>query len=436
VGYDVLIIGAGAAGLAAAAELSRSKLSVLVLEARDRVGGRCWSRHEPGVPVPVELGAEFIHGRPAATFSLLRKARISAVRRAGGRWFVRDGSLQPRDRAAVFESIQRAMQQAGAPRRDVSFATYVDRDLKSRLSDEARFFALRMAEGYDAADTARVSAQSIVAEWTGEGTANDASFRAAGGYSALLGWLAAGLGERVRLRLHSPVHAVRWRRGSVEVEGEFLGQPIRERASRAIVTLPLGVLKVPPHAPGAVRFSPPLVEKQRALGHLASGPVLRVALRFRTRFWEQIDRGRYRDAGFLQAPDAPFPTFWTALPMRAPLLVAWAGGARAQRMAGEAAPAVARRAVASVGALFGNRVDVESRLVATYFHDWQRDPFARGAYAYVKVGGSGAREALAAPLEQTLYFAGEATDFAGEAGTVAGALQSGTRAARALLEAR
>jgi monoamine oxidase len=65
-------------------------------------------------------------------------------------------------------------------------------------------------------------------------------------------------------------------------------------------------------------------------------------------------------------------------------------------------------------------------------HDWQRDPFARGAYSYLLAGGAGARRMLARPLEGTLFFAGEATDFRGEAGTVAGALQSGRAAARAL----
>jgi len=434
--YDVLIIGAGAAGLAAAAELSRSKLSVLVLEARDRIGGRCWSRYEPGLPVPVEMGAEFVHGRPAVTFSLLQQAGIAAIERLGGRWFLQDGRLRPRNRAEIFTQIQRAMEEAGALRKDVSFETYINRDLRDRLSPEARTFALRMVEGYDAADPARASARAIVEEWTGEGTANDASFRPLGGYGALLGSLAGALdGSRIRLQLQSIVHAVQWKRGSVEIEGAHLGQPFRESAPRAIVTLPLGVLQMPPGTRGAVRFSPVLEEKRRALDRLASGPVLRVALRFRAAFWEEIGKGRYRDAGFLQAPDAPFPTFWTALPMRMPLLIAWAGGTRAQRMAGETAPAVIRRALASLGMLFGGKVDIPAQLEAAYFHDWQRDPYARGAYAYVKVGGSGARKALTAPLRETLYFAGEATDFEGEAGTVAGALQSGMRAARALLDA-
>ena len=432
---DVIIIGAGAAGLAAATELARHQRSVLVLEARDRIGGRCWSRAEPELAVPIEFGAEFIHGRPAVTFSLLQRAGIAAVERAGTRWFIKLGGLRPRNRTEFLTKIQRAMEKAGTPRRDVAFKRYLDRNLKG-LSEDERTFALRMVEGYDAADPDRVSARAIVEEWTGEGTANDSSFRPLGGYGALLGSLASELeGTGVRLRLQSVVHAVKWKRGRVEVEGTFLGKPFRESAARAIITLPLGVLQLPPGAPGAVRFAPALREKQRALAGLASGPVLKVTLRFRTAFWEEIENGRYRDAGFFQAPEAAFPTFWTALPMRAPLLVAWAGGPRARRMSDAPESDMTRHAVASLNSVFGSEVDVESQLEGTYLHDWQRDPFACGAYAYVKVGGGTARKALAAPLRETLFFAGEAADFEGEAGTVAGALQSGARAARELLGA-
>jgi monoamine oxidase len=431
-----LIIGAGAAGLAAADELARARQSVLVLEARDRIGGRCWTRSEPGLGVPVEMGPEFIHGRPPATMSLLKRFGITAIERNGNRWVAQDGRLQPSDRAKLFEEVCRAMQAAGPLRKDVDFATYINRNLKDRLSADARVFALRMVEGYDASDSTRVSARSIVEEWAGPGSTNDVSFRPAGGYGALLAALAGDLDpSRARVQLQSVVQSVTWKSGRVEVEGVRLGRPFRESAARAIVALPLGVLQAPAGTPGAVRFAPSLEEKKRALDHLASGPVLRVVLKFRSAFWEELEKGRYRNAGFMQSPDSLFPTFWTSYPARAPLLVAWCGGARTQRLAGRPGPAIARSALASLKALFGNRVDVEALLETTFFHDWQRDPYARGAYAYVKVGGATARKSLAAPLKSTLYFAGEASDYEGEAGTVAGALQSGTRAARALLEA-
>jgi monoamine oxidase len=433
---DVIVIGAGAAGLSAARELARAGLSVLILEARDRIGGRCWTRHEPGLSAPIEYGAEFIHGRPRATLSLLRALDIGADKRIGTRWFVRLGALAAMDRAQVFDQVCQAMARAGKPRRDISFAEYLQRRLGKRLSADACTLAQRMVEGYDAADPQRVSARAIIEEWTGEGTSGEVTFRPHDGYGAMLGAAASELtASGVRLRLHSVVRSVQWQRGRVRVEGTCLDRPFREEAACAIATLPLGVLQLAPSSRGAVRFTPALEQKRAALAALACGPALKVILRFRSAFWERLDAGRYRRAGFFQAPEAAFPTFWTSLPVRAPVLVAWAGGPRALRMSGRPAPAIIREALESVRILFGARVDVAAELEGGYVHDWQCDPFARGAYAYVCVGGQGARKALATPLLDTLYFAGEAADYDGETGTVAGALQSGARAAHALLEA-
>jgi monoamine oxidase len=219
------------------------------------------------------------------------------------------------------------------------------------------------------------------------------------------------------------------------VSGRQLGAPFAVRGRQAILTLPLGVLQQPPRAPGAVRFLPALELKRAALGALASGPVIKLLLRFASSFWEELHQGRYRDASFFHATDARgIRTFWTPAPARAPLLVAWAGGPRALRLAAGASPAeLVRTALASLQALFGKGVDIAGRLESYYYHDWQRDPFARGAYSYVMVGGDDARQSLARPVDHTLFFAGEATDTGNEAGTVTGALTSGIRAARELL---
>jgi monoamine oxidase len=187
--YDVVVVGAGAAGLAAAAELARRGKSALVLEARKRVGGRVWTLDVAGLPVPVELGAEFIHGRPEATFSLLRQAGIAALERTGDGWYGRGGKLERM--GEIFAEIRAAIRQARLPRQDVSFEAFLARDLL-RLSARARAFARRRVEGYDAADPSRASARAILEEWLGEDDAAAAShYRPAGGYGALMTALAA-----------------------------------------------------------------------------------------------------------------------------------------------------------------------------------------------------------------------------------------------------
>lgn len=413
---EILVLGAGAAGLAAAAELARAGRRVLVLEARDRVGGRCWTRRLPGVSAPIELGAEFIHGRPEATLRLLKSAGIATIDSVRASRYVEHGKLVPID---AFAEAQRAVRGA-VVREDLSFASFLAR---RRLAARTRTFARLMVQGFDAADPARVSARSIIEEWGGGASMGASQPRLAGGYGPFLEGLAAeALDDGARLRLQAVVHGIRWRRGAVRVEGDFRGRRFVEKARRAIVTLPLGVLQS-----GAVRFRPGLRGKQEALRQLASGTVIKAALRFERAFWEK----RWRGTAFFHAPRAAFPTFWTPLPARVPLLIAWAGGPKAERLARLSDANLIEQALRGVRTIFGDVPVLEAALVA----DWQRDPFARGAYSYVRTGGEGAREKLAEPVADTLYFAGEATDTAGEAGTVAGALQSGTRAARELLQA-
>jgi monoamine oxidase len=427
--HDVVVIGAGAAGLAAAAALAAAGRSVLMLEARDRVGGRIWTRHEPGSAAPIELGAEFIHGRAERNVAWLARAGKVALETQDSHWRLENGVLRQRD--SYFHQVQQTLlRHRASATHDVSLDTLLDVNLKDELPAEARAYARMMAEGFDAADTSRASARAIVDEWTGEMMSNAPQSRPEGGYGSLLGALAGALpADRVHLRLLTVVREVRWSRGSVDVRGESFGSPFQAHAPRAIVTLPLGILQLAPDAPGSVGFTPALVTKRAALDALGYGPVIKLVLKFRTAFWEALDGGCYRDVGFFHAASCAFPTFWTALPARAPLLNAWAGGPRVARIfAGSDFAGIVRLALASLDAIFGRRCDLRALLEAAYLHDWQQDLFSRGAYSYVAVGGATAREDLAAPLEDTLFFAGEATD-SEESATVTGALLSGERAA-------
>jgi len=430
--YDVIVIGAGAAGLAASGELAQAGRRVLLLEARDRIGGRIWTRSEPDVGAPIELGAEFIHGHAPLTRALLARAGAATIDSGDTHCTLRAG--EPVARSAYFPKVLQAVRANDVlAREDMTFDAYLRRHLARVLSPEELRSARMLAEGFDAADPAHASARAIIAEWSGDTLGDAPQSRPQGGYQSLLRALGQPLHPpAVSLRLQATVHGVRWSRGSVAVRARSLGTAFTARAARAIITLPLGVLQLPPSAAGAVRFSPALSAKRAALQGLASGPVVKLLLRFAEPFWESFAGGRYRDVSFFHAPDARIPTFWTAVPARAPLLVAWAGGPRARRLAAGARPLGA--ALASLSELFGRRVDVAAQLQGHYCHDWQKDPRARGAYSYVTVGGGAARATLAQPLENTLFFAGEATDTQDEAGTVTGALQSGVRAAREVLQ--
>ncbi|MDE2049620.1 MAG: FAD-dependent oxidoreductase [Gammaproteobacteria bacterium] len=426
---DIILIGAGAAGLAAAAALGKSGRSVLVLEARDRIGGRIWTHLEPPLAAPVELGAEFIHGDSPETSALLRQAGASTVDASGEHWSLIEGRLQRRTES-LLGKVRAAFERAAVlSQPDVSLESFLCGEGGRGLPEEAREMARAFVSGFDAADPRLVSLHSVAEEWRSGGMLDSSQSRPLGGYRTALLALSAGLdGSRVRLQLHTVVSAVRWNDHSVEVEGRWLGQPFRAHARKAIVTVPLGVLKAAAGTPGAIRFTPPLAAKQAALAHLLSGPVLKVALHFHRPFWEERDGGRFADASFFHAPQKMFPTFWTALPVRAPLLNGWVGGPPAARLAELPDEQIIRHALDCVSAILPAG-DGVPELQAAYVHNWARDPYAQGAYSYVGVGGGNAREVLATPLSGTLFFAGEATDTTGEATTVTGALRSGARAA-------
>jgi len=431
--WDVAIIGAGAAGLAAASALAAQRHSVLLLEARERIGGRIWTRHEPQLPAPVELGAEFIHGQVPETLRLLREANKAALDSSGSRWSWSQGRLRQRA-GDLFAQIQRGLAAyATSAQPDMAFAAFLAEREKYGLSEDACRLARASVEGFDAADPARISARSVAREWGSGGMLDAPQFRPEGGYDSILEGISASLDRaHVRLQLQSPVSHVTWRAGAVRIAAELFGQPFQVHARRLIVTLPVGVLLACPGTAGAVSFEPALDGKHAALRGLASGSVLKVALRFRSAFWEEVEHGRYRDAAFFHAPDLTFPTFWTCRPVRAPLLNAWLGGPRAGHLAEQGAARIIREALASVAALFS--VSPESlEPESAYFHDWGSDPFARGAYSYITVDGQKGRESLAGAVSDTLFFAGEATD-SEEGGTVTGALRSGARAAREVHE--
>jgi monoamine oxidase len=451
--YDVLVIGAGAAGLAAAHALAAHGLSIAILEARDRIGGRIYTVHPSGASLPIELGAEFVHGMPPETFTIAQAAGLTLCERIGVMWSSYGGQLSraydeevedddadddnDEAEAGGMDGILAAI--AAWQGEDMTFQAFVDAHFAGERWAAARQQARGYVEGYEAADPTQVSvrwlAQSEAASATFGG---DRQFRVLEGYDRVLHWLRDGLDPaRASLRLNSVVHEVRWSRGQVEahIRSSF-GTPLDPVTARsAVVTLPLGVLIAPPDAPGAVRFTPALPDQCAAIGQLAMGHTFKVNLRFREPFWDPDHAKTSRlpalpRLSFLFSDDAAVPTWWTSYPLRSPILTAWVGGPRAERLAAQPADAIAEQALAALGRVLGvDRRELESQLEGWYVHNWSADPFARGAYSYVRAGGIDAPGRLGAPVQDTLFFAGEATDETGNTGTVHAALASGTRAA-------
>jgi monoamine oxidase len=288
--------------------------------------------------------------------------------------------------------------------------------------------ACGFVEGYHAAHADRMSTLALrLAD--GEQDDEGRQFRLAGGQDAIIEWLRSGLEPtRTELRLNTVVTHVQWSQRAVTVETRSReGHATdRIRASALVVTIPIGVWKAPRDQEGAIEFDPPLREKERALETLEAGHVVKIAFRFRERFWE-------RDVNFIHTNDRFMPTWWTASPVRSPILTGWAGGRAAEAMLADGEDAMTDRGLDSLSRAWPiPRRRLDSLLAGTYHHNWQRDPYSRGAYSYAGVGGSNAHAVLGKPMQGTLFFAGEATS-GDETGTVAGAIESGKRAARELI---
>lgn len=429
---DVIVVGGGAAGMTAARELSGAGLDVVLLEARNRLGGRIFTIHDPTLAVPVELGAEFVHGTAEEVFALLGGTRILADRLPDLHWWSDRGRF--RERRDFWKRINTILARAARTKTDVPFGEFLQ---KSRLTDADRKLAARFVEGYHAADLSRISAHSL-ADADAEQEGENPQFRIVTGYDSLLEILRTGCtASRTEVRTSSAVTRIAWKRGDVEITVAMAsGGEETVRARAAVVTVPLGVLEA-----GSIDWDPRPRVLDTALAGLAMGDVCKITFRFRERFWADGDfldgriARRSGELNFVHSSGPEFPTWWSHAPAIVPLLTAWTGGPPAARLLQMSEEQRADRALDSLAKMFALPRAFVDRLVDGWWtHDWRGDPHSRGAYSYTLTGGSGARRRLARPVDATLWFAGEAVEEE-QSGTVPGAIASGRRSAVGVIAA-
>ena len=386
---DVIVIGAGVAGLAAARELVHAGRQVMVLEARGRIGGRIHTVHDSQTPVPVELGAEFVHGVHPALWDVLRAAVLPVLELEGG---------GPDGLPAVFRAMAEAPEQ--------SFGDFI---AKFPAPEEVKQSVTGYVEGFNATRKETVSTAWLCREkQAADAIQGDRSFRVLSGYGAVPEYLAQGLD----IRLSTPVRRIRWTPGSVTVETDGMETDSQVfQAPRSIITMPF-----------TVPLDPEPLSVTNARGAIGTGQAVRITFRFAQSFGQPTAR----HLSFLHG-DQPFPVWWTPHPLQTSVITGWAGGPKAEALAAMDEPELIRTALASLRAILDEDLGEPA---AVFFHDWQRDPWSGGAYSHVLVNGSAAQSALAEPVDDTLFFAGEAVCPAGHTGTVHGALASGIEAAR------
>jgi monoamine oxidase len=418
---EIIIIGAGAAGLMAALELLRAGHRVTILEARDRTGGRIHTIHD-GFSFPVEAGAEFIHGKQALTRELLGEAGIPFTKVTGDFISWHDG--KPASEAAD-PDWNLMMEKLETLTSDETLESFLRRNFDPSKYQVLWQHVAGFVEGYDAADITKVSALALREEW--QNSTDENQYRITGGYGSLVAYLekrVAELGGKVYLS--QVVETIEWQQGTARIvcsDGKvWTGQ-------RALITVPLGVLQR-----GLIRFSPALGQKRgNALQNLGYGTVTKFLLEFSTSFWEKVVLSRGRRLAFIFS-DAEVPTWWTQSPTGVPLLTGWHGGPSVLKKLRDSDSQLAA-AIQSLAYLFEcSPSAVETNIVHDHITNWTDDPYSLGAYTYPMVGSPAARKELGSGVMKTLYFAGEALYGGPAMGTVEAALYSGKAVVRRMLE--
>lgn len=404
---DVVVVGAGIAGLAAARGLAESGLRVVLLDAAERVGGRVYTVRVPYSDLPVELGAEFVHGRPAELMALIEEAGLTLFERGGKMFSFEDGKLRESDwEDSAFDVLEDLPEEG-----DWTFAAFL---AERKLPEEKAARAKSYVEGFNAADANVIGTAGLRKQQEAEDAIEgDRLFRIREGYDRLpLFLLDRFLEAGGRVRLNQQVTEIAWKPGEVWVRA---GKISEFRARSVVIALPLGVMQA-----GSVRIWPEPPAVTEAVRALAMGSASRITLVFRDRFWESSAEG----LSFLFAPSEAVPVWWSSAPDGSPVLTGWIGGPRAE--AGPSGDALRDAAMASLRKVF-RREDLDESLLSWHTRDWQRDSLSMGAYSYVPAGAIRASDVLAQPVSDTLYFAGEHTDTTGHRGTVHAALRSGLR---------
>jgi len=434
---EVVVIGAGLAGLACAQALCQAGLRVRILEARSRIGGRVWTLHPSLINAPVELGAEFIHGLPRELWQIVERAELQTHELTGNRWRLEQARLAPASGSwGLIDNIFSRIDES-AP--DQSFREFLEHAC-SDLPRHTRIEAAAYVESFHACDASRISSHAL-ARWhrSDQELQGQRGFRLPKGCEGLVRALvAASKPDLLTVRLNTVVTEIAWKPGTVEVTAQSPEQPQHDsiRADAAVITLPLGVLQAPPGTGGAVCFRPELTEKADALKQLEMGSAIRLVLCFRHCFWTdpKLVPTPMPDMSFLSAPEELFPTWWSSVSAKTAMLTGWSGGARSEQLSGRGNATIVERGLEVLRHVFGVPLEILRNLLQESFvHDWQSDPYCRGAYSYPLADSKDAARRLAAPVGNTLFFAGEATDFNGHNGTVHGAIASGHRAAAELL---
>lgn len=409
-----IIIGAGIAGLSAGYHLKQSGYDAVILEARDRIGGRVWTNHD-FANIPIEFGAELIHGNTVNTWDWVHKLGLktlhwqkttdSMIRLEDGRWMTMADARTASPELDVTRSWD--LGDVAKPQDDEDLRTYFERIgfNEEQLRYVQRSFANAAGEKMELLNAkahANLGSDHDPEEGYGD-------YRILDGYDTYYTKLADGLD----IRLNTVITAIDWSKDQVTIEtakGEIF------KGDCAVITLPVGVLKA-----NRIKFTPDLPQiKHEALAGLNMGPVMKMIYEFDAPILDQ-------SIGAIYAKDNP-PMWWSPSLGRDEGAVIWTAffsGDYAREMLALGEEKALQKGLETLRREVGNP-DLQYKQAR--WVNWVHDEFALGGYSHCLPGYYDAREKLAQPTPP-LFWAGEATAPHHLTAMVHGAYYTGQRAA-------
>lgn len=416
---NILVIGAGIAGLAAARELQNNGFKVTILEGRDRIGGRIYTDRSLGYAI--DLGASWIHGiqnNPIGKLAKDSNIKILRTDYDNGELYSINGRPVNENQLSQAESlsediIEQAKALAERLDKDISVAEAIKRVLKKQQLTAAQQKLVEWQLNSNiVVETGTDMSDLSIQEWDEDEAFGGDDFLFPNGYDQIIEILAKNLD----IKLKQNVQEVNYTESGVTVktnQGSF-------SADAVVITLPLGILKA-----DKVKFSPALPsQKTTAIQRLAMGVLNKVVLKFPKPFWEK----EYDLIGVMSEEKKDFSEFVNLYKYNsAPILVGLTGGSFARSLESLSEKEIAEKTMKLLTRIYGKNIPNPEKILRT---QWSQDKFAFGSYSYVPVGATmAARDALAKPVNKRLFFAGEATSRDYPA-TVHGAFLSGLREAK------
>jgi monoamine oxidase len=428
---DVIVVGGGASGLIIARNLTQGGKRVIILEGRNRLGGRIHTIEDPAFLIPAEAGAEFVHGNLPVTLKLLKEAGIHCRPSGGDSWRPVNGTLQ-QDGDDFMGEGDLLTKNLRDLKEDMTVADFLNSHFNGAEHTGTRATVKGFVEGYDAADINRASTFALKKEW--QETNDGAQYRVDGGYITLIRFLENENRQHgCFFSLSTIVKEITWQPGSVVIT---TGDHQIYTAKKVIITVPLGVLFADDTASASIRFSPSLTDKAITLKELGYGGAIKILLLFNHEFWKEMPLadGSLKDMGWLFSGES-IPTWWTQAPDHSAMITGWLAGPNAEKLRDADNLTILHKALESLCNIFTlSRFQLAEMLAYSRVENWLADPFSLGAYSYATPSTHEAARRISVPVENTIFFAGEALYDGDEIGTVEAALANGLKVAKAILD--